>query len=384
MVVTAIYLDHNATTPLDPEVRAEMAACFEGVFGNPSSIHGFGQEARRMVDQARGRVARLIGAQPEEIVFTSGGTEADNLAILGAVAAAKQERPRVVATSIEHQAVLNPCRYLKQRGHSVTFLAVDHNGLIDPQAALAALRSETVIVSIMLANNDTGVIEPLLAVSEATRERGILLHTDAVQAVGKIPVDVKDLGVNLLTISGHKLHGPKGIGALYVRKGTTLSPLIFGGHQERGLRPGTENVAAIVGLGKACELAKARLTEDAARLIALRASFEAAVCEQIPGTSINGHGAPRLPNTTNISFEGLDGELLAINLDLLGVAVSTGAACSSGDHEPSHVLQAMGRSFDQARAAIRFSFGRGNTTEDVTRAVELVGQAVEAMRLTRL
>jgi cysteine desulfurase len=378
--VTPIYFDHNATTPLDPAVRAEMEACQGRVFGNPSSIHSSGQEARRVIDRARVQVARLIGAQPAEIIFTSGGTEADNLAIFGTVAAAKPERRHVLTTAIEHQAVLNPCRRLEQGGHPLTLLAVDHDGRLDPEAAAAALRGDTAIVSVMLANNDTGVMQPVAEVASSARARGVMVHTDAVQAVGKLPVDVKALGVDLLSFSAHKLYGPKGAGALYIRKGVTLCPLAFGGHQERGLRPGTENVPAIAGFGKACELALARLEADAARMAALRSDFEAAILQRVSGAVVNGQAAPRLANTSNISFEGLDGGLLAINLDLLGLAASTGSACSSADVEPSHVLLAMGRSPEQARSSVRFSIGRETRADDVRRAVELVCEAVAAMR----
>lgn len=375
-----IYFDHNATTPLDPEVRAEMEACHGRTFGNPSSIHSAGQEARRVIDRARIHVARLIGAQPAEIVFTSGGTEANNLAIFGTVAAAKPERRQVFSTAIEHQSVLNPCRHLEQAGHPLTLLTVDHGGRLDPGVAAAALRGSTAIVSVMLANNDTGVIQPVAEVTAAARNLGVIAHTDAVQAVGKIPVNVKALGVDLLSFSAHKLHGPKGAGALYIRKGTRLSPLAYGGHQEQGLRPGTENVPAIVGFGKACELASSRLEEDSARLSTLRSAFETAILERVSSAIVNGRGAPRLPNTSNISFDGLDGQLLAINLDLLGLAVSTGAACSTGDSEPSHVLLAMGRSPDQARSSVRFSIDRGTSADEVRRAADLVCQAVASMR----
>ncbi len=375
-----IYLDHNATTPLDPEVRAELEACLDGIPGNPSSLHAAGQQARRVIDLARTRVARLIGAQPEEIIFTSGGTEANNLAILGAAAAAGPRR-RLVTTAIEHQSVLNPCLHLERSGCSVSRLPVDREGQVDPAAAGAAVREETALVSVMLANNDTGVIQPVAAIAAAVRERGeALVHSDAVQAAGKLPLMVAALGVDLLSFSGHKLHGPQGVGALYVRRGIRLAPLIFGGHQERGLRPGTENVAAIAGFGKACELAAERLEADAARLERLRNHFEAALLEQVPGAEVNGRGAPRLPNTSNLGFAGLDNEALAINLDLLGVAVSTGAACSSLDREPSHVLLAMGRSPAEARSSLRFSFGRSTTEAELARAVELVGRAVESLR----
>lgn len=374
-----IYLDHNGTTAPDPEVIDEMTACLRGGPGNPSSIHAFGQEARRTVEKARVRAARLIGAQPEEIVFTSGGTEADNIAILGATAAANRPRPHVLATAIEHQAVLNPCRHIERTGGSATFLPVDPDGLVDPAGAGAAVRDDTVLASIMLANNDVGVVQPVAAISPALRERGVVFHTDAVQAVGKVPVDVKTLGVDLLSFSGHKIHGPQGSGALFIRAGTAVSPCAFGGRQERGLRPGTENVAAIAGFGKACELAAKRIEADAAFLSELRSSFEAEILRRIPGTSVNGAGAPRIPNTANIAFKGLEGEILVFNLDLLGVAVSTASACSSANREPSHVLIAMGRTPEEARSSVRFSFGRENSREDMLRAVDRVVQAVESM-----
>jgi cysteine desulfurase len=372
-----IYLDHNATTPLDPEVRVEMDRCLDGSLGNPSSLHSAGQAARRLIDRARERVARLIGAQPDEILFCSGGTEANNLAIAGTLGA----RPaHLITTAVEHQAVLNPCRHLEQSGAALTVLPVDGEGLLDPAAVGSALRPATRLVSVMLANNDVGTLQPVAAVATQTRARGVLLHSDAAQAAGKIRIDVAALGVDLLSIAGHKLHGPQGSGALYVRRGTRLDPLLFGGHQERGLRPGTESVAAITGLGKACELAAARLAEDARRLAALRNAFEEGVLARIAGAAVNSSHAPRLPNTSSVSFEGLDGEALAINLDLLEVAVSTGAACSTATREPSHVLLAMGRTPEQARSSIRVSFGRGNTAEQAARAVDRVEQAVQLMR----
>ncbi|NMC72144.1 MAG: cysteine desulfurase [Myxococcales bacterium] len=377
--MNAVYLDHNATTPLDPAVRDEMLPWLDPRPANPSSLHAFGQHARRAVDQARVRVARLIGARPDEIIFTSGGTEADNLAILGA-AASNQSPTRLVTTAIEHQAVLNPGLHIRRLGGSLTLAPVDAEGRLDPDTLLSSLPGDTTLVSVMLANNDVGTIQPVAALAEPLHRRGVLLHTDAVQAAGKIPIDVEQLGVDLLSLSGHKLHGPQGSGALYVRRNTRLSPILFGGHQERTIRPGTENVAAIAGFGKACELARERLDADAAHMLALRTRFEQAILERIPGVTINGRGAPRLPNTTNLSFEGLDGELLVLNLDLLGIAASTGAACSSADREPSHVLLAMGRTPAQARSSVRFSFGRDNRDEDVPRAVESVVRAVQRMR----
>ena len=376
----AIYLDHNATTPIDPEVRAEMDGSLDGSLGNPSSLHAAGQAARRVIDRARERVARLLGAQPDEILFCSGGTEADNLAIVGSLGPRPAAAAHLITSAVEHQAVLNPVRHLERGGASVTVLPVDGEGLLDPAAVASALRAETALVSVMLANNDVGTLQPVAAIAALARARGALLHTDAAQAAGKIRIDVASLGVDLLSLTGHKLHGPQGVGALYVRRGTPLSPLLFGGHQERGLRPGTEPVAAIAGLGKACELAVARLAEDAAHLGELRRSFEAAVVARVAGASVNGRYGPRLPNTCNLSFDGLDGEALAINLDLLGVAVSTGAACSTATREPSHVLLAMGRSPAQARSSIRVSFGRGNTAGEAARAVDLVEQAVQLMR----
>ena len=374
-----IYLDHNATTPIAPDVRTEMVSCLDCAFGNPSSIHAFGQEARCIVDRARERVARLIAAQPEEIVFTGGGTEANNLAILGAVTGRESGRAHVITTAVEHQAVLNPCRHLEATDCQATYLAVDADGCVAPESALEAAREDTTLVSIMLANNEVGTLQPVQKGTELLKGRTTLVHTDAVQAVGKIPIDVNALGVDLLSLSGHKLYGPKGVGALYVRAGTELAPLTFGGHQEHGLRPGTENVPAIAGLGKACELAGERLADDAARLGSLRDSLEQHVLAQLDGVTINAADAERLPNTTSISFQGLTADMLAINLDLLGLAVSTGSACSVADQEPSHVLLAMGSSRTEALSAIRFSLGRGNTSEDIMAAVDRVCQAVGCM-----
>lgn len=375
-----IYLDHNATTALDPAVREEMMPWLGGKSGNPSSIHSFGQESRRAIDKARARAARFIGAQPEELVFTGGGTEANNLAVLGAVAASGRHAPRLVTTLVEHQSVMNPCRQVGKTGGTVAWLPVDGNGLVRPGEAVSLLAGDTLLLSVMLANNDIGTIQPVGELSGPAGGRGVLLHTDAVQAAGKIALDVRKLGVDLLSFSGHKLYGPQGVGALYVRKGTRLSPLAFGGRQERALRPGTENVAGIVGFGKACELAGERLAADAARMEVLRSSFESAVLERVPGATVNGLGAPRLANTSNVSFDGVDGEALVINLDLAGLAASTGAACSSADREPSHVLTAMGRSPAAARSSVRFSFGRDNGAGDLATAIDLVVRAVRLVR----
>jgi len=372
-----IYADYNATTPLDPEVRAAMNEALDVTFGNPSSIHSAGQAARRLVDRARVQVAGLIGAAADEIVFTSGGTESDNLAVLGVAEAATGHG--IVTSAVEHKAVLDPCKYLQAKGHAVTFLPVDRDGRVDIAALEAAVKTDVALVSLMLANNDTGAIQPVAEAARAAQAAGVLVHTDAVQAAGKLPIDVKELGVSLLSFSSHKIHGPKGAGALFVRRGVRLTPLVHGGRQERTLRPGTENVPAIVGFGKACELARARLDADARRVAELRDHFEKQILARVPGTRVNG-GNQRLPNTTNIAFPRLDGEAITINLDMLGMAVSTGAACSSADKTPSHVLVAMGQSAAEARSSVRFSFGRDTTDEEVDRASNLVVQAVKILR----
>jgi cysteine desulfurase len=382
-VVSILYADHNATTPLDPEVRAAIAEALGGSFGNPSSIHRAGQEARRLVERARAQVAGLVGAEPDEIVFTSGGTESDNLAVLGAVTAAPAGRTGVVTSAIEHHAVLEPCAHWQRQGHAVTFIGVDGAGRLELGALAAAAGPGIALFSVMLANNDTGVIQPVAEVAQAAAACGSLVHSDAVQATGKLPIDVKKLGVSLLSFSSHKLYGPKGAGALYVRRGVAIAPLMHGGRQERTLRPGTENVPAIVGFGKACELARARLVVDGRHVQALRDRFETQIVARVPGTRINGVGAGRLANTSDIAFAGLDGEALTINLDMLGMAVSTGAACSAADQTPSHVLLAMGQSEAEARSSVRFSFGRETTTEEIDRAVALVLRAVTLLRGAR-
>jgi cysteine desulfurase len=375
-----IYADYNATTPLDPEVRVAMNEALDVTFGNPSSIHSAGQAARRLVDRARAQVAGLIGAAPDEIIFTSGGTEADNLAVLGVADAATARG--IVTSAVEHKAVLDPCTYLQTKGHSVTFLPVDRDGRVDLAALEAAVKTDVALVSLMLANNDTGTIQPVSEAAQAAQASAALVHTDAVQAAGKLPIDVNKLGVSLLSFSSHKIHGPKGAGALFVRRGVRLTPLVYGGRQERTLRPGTENVPAIVGFGKACELARARLDADARRVAELRDHFEKQILARVSGTRANG-GNRRLPNTTNIAFPRLDGEAITVNLDMLGMAVSTGAACSSADKTPSHVLVAMGQTPAEARSSVRFSFGRHTTDEDIDRATNLVVQAVKILREAR-
>ncbi len=356
------YLDNNATTPVLPEVLEAMLPYFNAEFGNASSIHRHGQHTRAAVERARESVAALLGARAAEIVFTSGGTEADNLAVFGLA------RPgdHVITSTIEHHAVLNACRWLQQVGCEVTYLPVDPRGIVDPEDLRRALRPNTRLISIMMANNETGVLQPIEEIARIAAEADVYFHTDAVQAAGKVPIDVSRLGVDLLSISGHKIHAPQGVGALYVRKGTLIQPMIHGGRHERGRRAGTENVAGIVGLGKAAELARAGLSNgEAAHMGELRDRIERTVLGQTDGVGVNSAGAPRVPNTTNIWFEGIEGEALVIALDLKGVAVSTGAACSSGAIEPSHVLTAMGLSPEHARASLRFSLGKQNTADDV-------------------
>lgn len=380
MTTDPLYFDYNATTPLDPLVRAEMAVFLHDGLGNPSSLHAYGQRVRLAIAKARGQVARLVGARPDEIVFTSGGTEADNMAILGAARLAGNGCRRVITTAFEHQAVLNPCRHLAEQGHEVAFVPADADGTLDRARFAEAAREPALLAAVMLANNDTGAVQPVAEAAARAHACGALFHADAVQAAGKIPVDVSALGVDLLAFSAHKLHGPTGVGALYVRRGCRLPPLFFGGHQEKGLRPGTENAVAIVGFGKACELAAQRLEEDARRVGALRDLFEASLAARVPGVSVNAKKAARLPNTSNVRFEGVAGDALVMNLDLLGLAVSGGSACSASDNAPSHVLLAMGQPPEQAREAVRFSIGRETAAEEIALAVERIVRAVGQMR----
>ncbi len=372
-----IYLDHNATSPVRREVLEAMLPYFSEQFGNASSIHWSGQEARRAVDRARRQVAGLIGARPQELVFCSGGTEADNLAVRGVAAA----RPgHVVTSAVEHPAVLETCRALERDGVAVSYAPVDDSGRVDPRDIEWAQNDDTVLVSVMLANNDTGTLQPVEEVAQAARERGAVMHTDAVQAAGKVPLDVDSLGVDLLSLSGHKLGGPKGAGALYVRAGTPLSPLLTGGAHERERRAGTENVPAIVGMGLACELAAQELQRASAHMAALRDRlWQALQAAPAPGPWLNGHLEQRLPNTLNIGFSGLDGEALLMNLDLLGVAISTGSACSSGTVEPSHVLTAMGQDTERAGAAVRLSLGPETTEQEVDAASAALLEVVERL-----
>jgi cysteine desulfurase len=374
--MSRVYLDNNATTPVLPEVLEAMRPYFGERFGNASSIHHHGQETRAAVERARGSVAALLGCRASELVFTSGGTEADNLAVFGLV------RPgdHVITSTVEHHAVLNACKHLAATGCEVTYISVDGRGRLDPADVRRAIRPHTKLITIMLANNETGVVEPAAEIGKIAAEADIYFHTDAVQAAGKIPIDVNQIECDLLTVSGHKLHGPQGVGALYVRKGTQIEPMLYGGSHERSRRAGTENVPGIVGLGKAAELARAGLERgDDLKMAVARDLLERELLE-IEATGLNGEGAPRLPNTTNIYFDGIEGEALVIALDLKGLAVSTGAACSSGAIEPSHVLTAMGLSSDRAKASIRFSLGKQNTQEDVEFALGLIPETVARLR----
>jgi cysteine desulfurase len=372
-----IYLDNNATTPVLPEVLEAMRPFFCEHFGNASSIHHYGQETRSAVERARDSVASLLGCRAAEVVFTSGGTEADNLAIAGLTCAGDH----IITSIIEHHAVLHACRHLEETGCDVAYVPVDGRGLVDPGDVRRALRPNTKLISIMMANNETGVLQPVEEIGTIAAEADVYFHTDAVQAAGKIPIDVKRIGCDALSISGHKMHAPQGVGALYVRRGTRLQPLFYGGRHERSRRAGTENVPGIVALGKAAELAMQSFGRgEDKKMSALRDRLQQGILAQAEEAGVNGDGAPRVPNTSNIYFDHIEGESMVIALDLKGLAVSTGAACSAGAIEPSHVLTAMGLRFDRARASIRFSLGKQNTAEDVDLALALVAETVARLR----
>jgi len=373
-----VYLDNNATTRVAAEVLEEMLPYLEDLYGNPSSLHRFGRPVRQAVEEARERVAELLGAWPDEVIFTSCGTESDNAAIRGVLEALPDKR-HLVTTEVEHPAVLSLCRYLEGRGYEVTYLSVDRRGLLDLEELRASLREDTALVSIMFANNETGVLFPMEEIAEVVKERGIVLHTDAVQAVGKVEIDLWRLPIDLLSLSGHKFYAPKGVGALFVRRGTPWVPFVLGGHQEGGRRAGTENTASIVGLGKASELAKEEAA-DQGRIKALRDKLERGIMESIPQVLLNGDPDRRLPNTSNLCFVGVEGEALLLRLDDEGIAVSTGSACSSGSGEPSHVLRAMKVPEPAVHGAIRFSLGRYTTEEDIDYVLEKVPTVVQELR----
>jgi cysteine desulfurase len=381
-----VYFDHNATTPVDPAVQDAMAAVLRDEFGNPSSVHHFGQQAKARLDEARTAVASLINGDPSEVVFTSGGTEADNFALRGVAEALEPTgRRHLIASGIEHEAVLNTLKALARRGWRTTILPVDASGLVVPDALTETLADDTALVSVMHANNEIGTIQPVAELARLAHERGALFHTDAVQSVAKIPVNVQTLGVDLLSLSAHKFNGPKGAGALWIKRGTRVAAILTGGRHERNRRAGTENVPGIVGLGVAAQLAARKLGTEADRLARLRDRLEQDVLERVPGTAINGARDKRVPNTTNISFDGVEAESLLIGLDLEGIAVSTGSACSSGTLEPSHVLRAMGLSAHRTQNSIRISLGAGNTDEQVDLLLEKLPGIVARLRsLTRV
>ena len=372
-----VYLDNNATTPVLPGVLEAMQPYFGERFGNASSIHHHGQETRAAVERARESVAALLGCRASEIVFTSGGTEADNLAIFGLT----KPGQHVISSTVEHHAVLNSCKHLEASGCEVTYVPVDGQGQVDPDGVRRALRPNTRIITIMMANNETGVLQPVEEIGSVAAEADVYFHTDAVQAAGKIAIDVKRMGCDLLSISGHKMNAPQGVGALYVRKGTTLRPMLFGGSHERSRRAGTENVPGIVALGKAAELAREAFAHgDIEQMSRMRDHLEETILSEVESTGVNGRGAPRVPNTSSIHFDCIEGEALVIALDLKGLAVSTGAACSSGAIEPSHVLTAMGMSPERARGTLRFSLGKQNTDEDIEFALSLISPTVARLR----
>jgi cysteine desulfurase len=383
--MTRIYLDHNATTPPSAAVVDRMRAVLTEEFGNPSSVHHFGQRAKAALDEARTHVAALIGADPSEVVFTGSGTEGDNIAIRGVAEALEiTGRKHLIASSIEHEAVLNTVKALAKRGWRTTLLPVDSSGIVSPDELRRALADDTALVSIMHANNEIGTIQPIGELAAIARERRALFHTDAVQTAGKVPIDVKALGIDLLTISAHKFYGPKGVGTLWIRRGVRLQSTLTGGKQERGRRSGTENVAGIVGMGVAAREARSKLESERERLAALRDTLESSILSRVPGTARNGAAEPRVANTANISFDRVEAESLLIALDLEGIAVSTGSACSSGTLEPSHVLKAMGLPAHRTQNSIRFSLGAANTTADVERVAEVLPGIVEKLRsLTR-
>jgi cysteine desulfurase len=378
--MNTIYLDNNATTQIAPEVLEEMFPYLRDFYGNPSSMHTFGGQLHKKIEEARERVARLLGAEPEEIIFTSCGTESDNTAIMSAVESFPQKR-HVITTRLEHPAVLSFCKHLARKGYRITFLPVSNQGRLNIDDLVKAIGDDTAVVSIMFANNEIGNIFPVHEIGEILRDRKVLFHTDAVQAVGKIPIDTKKLPVDMLSLSGHKLHAPKGIGALYVRKKTRFHPYLIGGHQERGRRAGTENVASIIALGKACELAMKDIEKESAWLSRLRDKLEQALLKSCSDTRINGDAASRLPNTSNISFEYVEGEAILLRLNEYGICASSGSACTSGSLEPSHVLRAIGVPFTAIHGSIRFSLSRYNTEEEIDKVIEIVPRIIKDLRM---
>jgi cysteine desulfurase len=375
-----VYLDHSATTPMRKEVLESMLPFLSEAYGNASSVHRWGREARIAVEEAREKIAELIGASANEIYFTSGGTESDNIAILGTAKAKENKGKHIITSSIEHHAVLDSCIELEKRGFEITYVPVDSDGIVNPEDVRKALREDTILVTIMLANNEVGTIQPIKEIAEITKEAGVALHTDAVQAAGSLKLDVNDLGVDMLTISAHKFYGPKGIGILYVKRGPRPKPLVYGGNQEKKVRPGTESVANIVGMAKALELAVLEMDEVNERLTKLRNMLIEGVESSIPDVILNGHREKRLPNNANISFLFIEGESLILSLDALGVAVSSGSACTSGSLDPSHVLMNMGMDHQQAHGSLRMTLGRGTSEEDIEYVLEKLPNIVDRLR----
>ena len=375
-----VYLDYAATTPTDPEVAKAMLPYFTEAFGNPSSIYSYGQEAKGAIEEARAKVATLIGARDEEIIFTGGGTEADNFALKGVASANESRGNHIITSSIEHHAVLEPCKFLGKRGFEVTYLPVDEYGLVEPDDVKKAITNKTILISVMHASNEVGTIEPIAEIGRIAKEAGVYFHTDAVQAVGHIPVDVNELGVDLLTMSAHKLYGPKGAGALYIRKGVKLTSLLHGGEQEEGRRASTENVPGIVGFGTAVELTQQAMDQEAPRLTRLRDQLIRNLLERIDHSRLNGHPSKRLPNNVNISIDYVEGESIVLNLDLEGICASTGSACSSASLEPSYVILAMGLPHEQAHGSLRLTLGKWTTEEDMNRVLEILPRVVAKLR----
>lgn len=375
-----IYFDHSATTPVDREVANLMLEYMTEKFGNPSSVHSFGRETRKAVDEARTHVAALLNAEPNEIYFTSGGTEGDNLALKGVAFANRKKGNHIITSAIEHHAILHTCEYLEKQGFTVTYLPVDEYGMIRIEDLKNAITDQTILISIMFANNEVGTIQPIKAIGQIAREKGVYFHTDAVQVAGNYPIDVKDYNIDLLTLSAHKLHGPKGTGALYVRRGVRIEAIQHGGGHERNMRAGTENVPGIVGLGKAAELAKREMDTKIVRVQTLRDKIIKTVLENIPHVKLNGHPTQRMPGNVNFSFLFVEGESLLLNLDLKGIAASSGSACTSGSLDPSHVLLAMGLTHEVAHGSLRISLGRGNTEAEVNEFLTVLPEIVERLR----
>lgn len=375
-----IYMDHAATTYTDKEVLNEMLPFFTEYYGNPSSIHSYGREVKKHIDSARDKVAKAIGALPEEIYFTAGGSEADNWAVKGTAYGNRKKGNHIITTAIEHHALLHTCEYLEKEGFEVTYLPVDQYGMVSVEDVRNAITDKTILISVMYANNEIGTIQPISEIGKLAREKGIYFHTDAVQAVGSVPIDVKEQNIDMLSLSAHKFYGPKGVGALYVRKGVKMFSFVHGGAQERGRRAGTENTPGIVGLGKAIELAVSKLPESTARISALRDELIKGVMEKIPYTRLNGHPEKRLPGNISFCFQYIEGESLLLNLDMKGVAASSGSACTSGSLDPSHVLLAIGLPHEIAHGSLRLTLGTINTKEDVDYVLEILPEIVNKLR----